>query len=229
MKKQIALAVILASALVLSGCSGLMKSSAPPPTLYPLHAAAQAPRQAKAQRVVSVAEPQVPPGFDSDRIAIYLEQSRRMDFAAGAAWPAPLPKVLQDFIVHSAAANPRLMAVLPDSGLPAAYSLMVRVNDFEPVYGADAKAAPVLKASMTFSLVALDRNKIIANFTESRETPATANSLTAITAGLETLAQDMVSQAWQKMLLSNIHKKSTRRPERHLTPGMNISSKDIWQ
>lgn len=229
MKKHSTLALLLASVLLLSGCGGF-KSSTPPPTLYPLHAAAEAPQPAKAQRVVSVAEPLVPPGFDSDRIAIYLEQSRRMDYAAGAAWPAPLPKVLQDFIVHAAAANPRVMAVLPDSGAPASYNLMVRVNDFEPVYAADAKAVPLLKASMTFSLVALDRNKIIASFTESRENPAAANSLTAITGGLETLAQDMVSQAWQKMLLPDIRKKTDlRHGRRRLTPGMNISSKDIWQ
>src|SRR5262249_20273013 len=94
MKKAIP-AIVLASALLLSGCSGF-KSSAPPTALYTIHMAQAQPQAASRQkRIVSVAEPAVPPGFESDRIAVVFEQGRRMDYAAGAAWPAPLPKVLQ--------------------------------------------------------------------------------------------------------------------------------------
>lgn len=219
-------AVCAAAALALTGCSGF-KSTEPPTTLYMLHAAeTTAPQAQQTRRFVSVAEPSVPPGFESERIAVYQQQNRRMDYAAGAAWPAPLPKVLQNFIVHSAGGASGVMAVLPDSGIPAGYNLFVRVNDFEPVYTGDAKAAPLLKASMTFTLMSLERNKLVATFTESRDTPAAANTLTAITGGLEQLAQSMVADAFQKMPLDKPSRKSERR---HLTPGSDISSTDFRQ
>jgi hypothetical protein len=53
MKKSF-LAIALAAALMLGGCSGF-KSSSPPPTLYTLHAAAAPAQPAKGQKVVGVA------------------------------------------------------------------------------------------------------------------------------------------------------------------------------
>lgn len=198
------LAVFCLSALLLTGCSGFsLKSSAPPLALYTLHAAG-APAAARAKQVIAIAEPDVPPGFESDRIAILLDQGRRQDYAAGAAWPAPFPKVLQDFLVRSGNAVEGLMAVTLDSGLPARYKLLVKVNDFEPVYAADAKAPPLLKVSMTFTLQPLDKNVISASFTLAEDRPASANSLTAITGGLESIAQDIVAQGFARILMPHL-------------------------
>jgi ABC-type uncharacterized transport system auxiliary subunit len=226
MKKLIP-AIMLASALLLSGCSGF-KSSAPPTAMYTIHAAQAQPQGVYRQkRIVSVAEPSMPPGYDTDRIAISFDQGRRMDYAAGAAWPAPLPKMLQDFVLHSANAMPGIMAVAPDSGLPATSSLQVRVNDFEPVYAGDPKKEPpVVRVSMTFTLMSLERNRIIATVTKGGEQPASANTLTAITGGLETVAQDTVAAGLRTIFQPSIRKRTlVPQPRRHLTPGMNISSK----
>ena len=192
--------ILLGFALLLSGCSGFsLKSSAPPMTLYRLQAAPPALQAGPPQRIIAIAEPVVPPGFESERIAVYLEQGRRMDYAAGAAWPGPFPKVLQDFMVQSAATVPGLLGVTSDSGLPATAVIVARVNDFEPVYTTDAKSAPMLKESMTFMLEGLDGRRSEPMFTLTGEIPASANTLMAITAGLQTLAQNLTAQAFQKI------------------------------
>ncbi len=198
--KMKAVLPLLALALGLTGCSGLsLKSSAPPQTLYTLHAAAASPQAGPPLRIVAIATPVVPPGFDAERIAVYLDQGRRMDYAAGAAWPGPFPRVLQEFLAQSAATVPGMLGVTPDSGIPASQALLVRVNDFEPIYSADAKSPPLLKESITFTLVSVDKNKTGAIFTLTGEMPASSNTLTAITQGLEVLARNMAAEVFRKI------------------------------
>jgi cholesterol transport system auxiliary component len=185
-------------ALVLEGCSGF-KSSAPPPDIYALHAAPGPPAVAnRPPYIVAISEPEVPAGFETEKIVVYLQHERRMDHAAHAAWPGPLPKVLQQFIVQSARAIPGLMGVTPEAGIPANAKLLVRVNDFEPVYETGEKAAPLLKVSLTFTLIS-QRDKIVASFTLAKTQMAESNSLTAIASGLEGLAREMTQEALWKM------------------------------
>ncbi|MEZ0223972.1 MAG: ABC-type transport auxiliary lipoprotein family protein [Alphaproteobacteria bacterium] len=190
------------STLLLSGCSGL-KSSAPPPDIYMLHAAPleETGAAARALRVLAIPEPEVPAGFEADKIVIYLQQERRMDYAAHANWSGPLPKVLQQFIVQTASNTPGLMGVTPESGVPAASRLLVRVNDFEPVYESGVKAAPLLKVSLTFTSIS-QQEKVGTSFTLVKTQAATANSLTAITNGLEVLARELTAEALWKMKFS---------------------------
>ena len=194
MKKKFVV-IVVSCMLVLGACSPF-KSDQPPMTVYAVHAAPSAAAE-KPARVVSVAEPSVPQGFESNRLAVYLQDGRRMDYAAGAGWPGPLPKVLQDFMVQSGSAAPGIMAVTPDSGIPAGYSLLVKVNDFEPVYGADAKSAPQLKLSFTFTLLSGD--KIVSSFTLAEAKTASANSLTVIVGEMESMLQEIAAQAFQNI------------------------------
>ena len=52
--------------------------------------------------VIVVAKPDVPPGYDTDRIALMFEQGHRLDYYAGAAWSGRLSDLLQTFIAQSA-------------------------------------------------------------------------------------------------------------------------------
>lgn len=199
--KMKALIVMVFTVLLLGGCSGF-KSSAPAPDIYMLHAfpgdkgAADRPLH-----VVAVSEPEVPAGFETDKIVIYLQQERRMDYAAHANWPGPLPKILQQFFAQSVDNAPGVMGVVPGSGIPAAAKLFVRVNDFQPVYETDVRAAPLLKVSLTFTFIN-QREKISASFTLAKTEGAASNSLTAITSGLEALAREITAEALWKMKLA---------------------------
>jgi ABC-type uncharacterized transport system auxiliary subunit len=197
------------SVLMLEGCSGF-KSSAPPPDIYTLQAPPVTGATAgRPSHIIAVTEPEVPAGFETEKIAVYLQDERRMDYAAHASWPGPLPKVLQQFIAESASGMPGVIGVLPESGIPASSRLAVRVNDFEPVYKADVKSAPLLKVSLTFTLMTR-QDKIGTSFTVAKSEPATANSLTVITGGLEKLAREITSEALWKMNFAPRQRHQTR-------------------
>lgn len=180
--------LVLIPLLFLGAC---LKSTQPPVTMYALHPAQQ---QAPAGRlpVMAVAEPEVPAGFDTNRIALYLDGGRRMDYYAGAAWPENFGKVMQDFIMKSMTGA---IAVTEQQDVVADYTLHVKVNEFAPVYAGTATAAPVLKVSLSFLLVSTRNDRVLASFTVDREVQAAENRMGSVTAGLESLAQGAMSDA----------------------------------
>ncbi|TAL33496.1 MAG: hypothetical protein EPN97_09440 [Alphaproteobacteria bacterium] len=190
--------LMLARLFALSACMS-MKSTQPPATIYVMHsvkAAARENSRPAALPVVVVAEPVVPSGFNTDRIALYLAGGRRLDYYAGAAWPEPLGKLLQGFIIQSVQGA---IADTPEGGFAAAYRLQVRVNDLEPVYAAGPEVAPQLKVSMTFRLVSLKQDRVLLDITRQRTASAAANTLTGVTAGLEALLQSVMSDALKEI------------------------------
>lgn len=187
------------SALLILLCLGACSSSRPPPTIYALHAKAGKNQERNISHIISVAEPEVPAGFDTERIALYLYGGRRLDYYANLAWPEHLGKVLQGVIVQSALSVPGMMAVTPDSGIPVPYSLFVKVNDFAPVYAAGAESTPQLKASMSFRLFSLQGQETLLNTTLSAEKPAAANTQTAVISGIEELLQGINARAFKEI------------------------------
>lgn len=181
--------------LSLGACSSLLTSKEPPPAIYALHPAATAP-VSRTHKAVEVAMPSVPPGFDTDKIALYWDNGRRMDFYSGAKWPAPLDRVMQDFIAQS------LSRALPDagvtttgSGVAAPVRVVVKIVDLQPVYSGAPHGAPHLYAALRFTMVAQPTEKVLADFTVARDAMAQDDSLTAITFGLESLAQQIMVKA----------------------------------
>lgn len=174
---------------LLVGCMPFSKQSAP--NLYALHAVPIGPTSLPA---IAVAAPEVPPGFDSDRIALYMQSGRRLDYYARAAWPDRLPRVLQEAILASIPG-----AVSAESGLPAPYTLRVRVRDFAPVYAADATAPPLLRVTLETRLIAGQSQKTAMHGIFSAEKMAAANSQSVIVAGLEDLLHKALSQALRKI------------------------------
>ena len=197
MKTVAAMSVVLCG--LLCSCSG-MKSNQPPPTVYVVKAEnAGGEKAAKNLSIVVVPEPSVPAGFESDKIIVYLDGGRRLDYAAGANWPAPLSKMLQGFTLQSAQGVGSILAVTPEAGVTAGYRLGFIVNDFEPVYAGNAVGVPELKVSLTFTLVSLKTDKLVDTFTIVKTQAASANSLTAITAGMESILSGMMSEALQRL------------------------------
>jgi len=195
--------------LSLSGCLALT-SSAPPVTTYALHASRIAPDADSSYGpggILRIEEPVLPAGLDSDRIALYTADGRRLDYYAAAKWPAALNSVLQDVMIEEGRkALPRMVVDTPDLNVTANYKLAVRVIDFAPVYRDDTTTAPFLKVSANFTLIRLPENEVVLDFTLENGQPASANSLTAVTSGLEAQFQHMMQQAYGSISESMLQK-----------------------
>jgi ABC-type uncharacterized transport system auxiliary subunit len=200
MKIRLTLARALAAlgvAALVSGCINIPKSNTqndPPADVYTLKAAGSG--SAKGGGVIVVAKPEVPTGFDTERIALYFEQGHRLDYYAGAAWSGRLDDVLQDFIEQSARrAFPGQVIDTAKMTGSARYKLMVKVTEFQPVYPAGPDGVPRLDVAITMTLVALPSGKIAATVSAKRSAQASANRMTVVTKELEGLLQAVTDQA----------------------------------
>ncbi|PZP56816.1 MAG: hypothetical protein DI586_02370 [Micavibrio aeruginosavorus] len=189
--------------LLLSGCaSTFLQSNEAPVAIYSLRPMNEvqtldAGKQGVA-KVLEVQRPALPPGFDTARIGMYLENGRRLDYYASAKWPTSLDETLQEFTAQNARKTfPGLIVITPGSGVDAQYLLQTKVNDFQPVYAMGPQAAPLLVASISFTLLSLPEENIVTSFTVEQQVQAQANNLGVITAGLETLLQSVERKAFE--------------------------------
>lgn len=210
--KKIITAIAFVCLAALAGCGNITKSKAPPISVYTLHA--EKPQKRASSAAVIVQEPEMPAGFDTARIALHMSGGRRMDFYADAAWPDALNKVLQDFIIQSA----RFSAVTPDSGVNAPYALQVKVNDFQPVYADTAQGVAEVRVSLTFRLIDRSSEKLLRDFTLSEKTPASANTITAITGDLEMLLRKVTAAGLSRIAKEVSVKKTAPEPEKPVAP-----------
>jgi ABC-type uncharacterized transport system auxiliary subunit len=150
--------------------------------------------------VLEVQRPSLPPGFDTARMAMYLEQGRRLDYYAGAKWAAPLDEMVQEFTNQTARrALPNMIVAAPGQSIDVDYRLQMKINDLQPVYAAGPDQAPVLTGSVTFTLLALPNEKIITSFTVDQNENAPSNNLGAITAGLQDILQSIEGKAFETL------------------------------
>ncbi len=210
--KKVIPAIAFVCLAALAGCGNITKSKAPPISVYTLHA--EKPQKRVSSAAVIVQEPEMPAGFDTARIALHMSGGRRMDFYADAAWPDALNNVLQDFIIQSA----RFSAVTPDSGVNAPYALQVKVNDFQPVYTDTAQGVAEVRVSLTFRLIDRSSEKLLRDFTLSEKTPASANTITAITGDLEMLLRKVTAAGLSRIAKEVSVKKTAPEPEKPVAP-----------
>lgn len=196
---KIIMTVAAASLLALTACQGLT-STKKPVSIYNLRYTASAPSTATAAGVLVVGEPALPAGMETDRIALYLEGGRRMDYYADVMWAESLEDVLQDVIVQAGrAALPNMVVDSPRLNIPGNYRLAVKVFEFAPVYDGASGSSPYLKVAVNFTLVELPEKNVVTDFTLESGQAATSNDLTAISGGLESLLQDILTKAFVKV------------------------------
>ena len=194
MKNSLMMAVAV---VALAACSPL-KSTAPVPLTYALHPDLTTPQtQSHSDGVLFVSRPGLPAGFDTDRIALYMDGGRRIDYYAGARWAEALDIVLQDVLVRAGRHElPNMIIDSPDLNIPAQYKLAVKVNDFAPLYEQGASGLPLLRLSMTFTLVQMPRENVISDFTLQSEMRAGDNTVSAVAAGLEAMLKGVLPRAY---------------------------------
>ena len=188
--------------LPLSGCLSL-QSSEPPPATYLLHprfASEPVKPETVNAPVLEIPTPEVPAGFDTDRIALYWDKGRRLDYYAAAKWPAPLDQMMSDFMIRSASQGlPHVTVVSPDLNLAAQYRLAIKVTEFQPVYKNAAEGIPDLYAAVRFSLIALPGEKVVMDFVIADYSQPSGADLTAITSGMESLLQSIAVKAFERL------------------------------
>lgn len=192
----------LLSVLMLGACAGgFLQSTAPKNTIYSLRPADLAPSTTSGKAVViEIAKPTVPPGFETERIALLMGEGRTLDYFSGATWPDLLDTVMQDFTRRTAGnILPYVVTTAPAQPVHADYRLEVKVNEFQAVYGDNSTSPPRLMVDMEFTLVSLPDERIVRNFSLARSGMAASNNLEAIAAGLESMLQDVQAEAFNKL------------------------------
>lgn len=203
-KKPLILAFV-ALPLLLAACanpSKLLTSTAPQQTTYTLRPAPEtAPAEhVGAARIVEIAKPVLPPGFETDRIALLTQGGQKLDYFAAAKWPDIFDNVVQDTVRRSARnVLPYVVAVTPAQAMDPDYRLQTKINDFQPVYGSDINAAPDVRVSVEFTLVRLPENRIVSSFILTRAQPAESNRLDSIAGTLEKMFQDILGEAFGRL------------------------------
>jgi len=189
--------------LIVAGCSSLSLlggGKQDQSSIYTLRATeperaapAAAPR---GRAVIAVPKPELPPGLETERIALYFQQGRRLDYYADAKWSAPLDALLQDLVIQKVQQKlPGKVVGTPDLASSAQYKLALKFTDVAPVYESAPDKPPRLDVGMTVTVVSMPRETVRTQFTLKRSVPASANSLTTITSELGNLLQSVTDDA----------------------------------
>jgi ABC-type uncharacterized transport system auxiliary subunit len=199
---KLRLVFLLSFCLMAVACTPSFKSSHSPAFVYALHpgeACGRGIHGRQDKKMLAVAVPHMPPGFETNRIPLYMAGGRRLEYFSGAEWPEEFDLLLQDFIIRSAShACAPFLAVPADSGA-AAYSLEVRVNEFQPVYAASPDLPPELALSMTFTLLSSADRKTVTAFTLLDRKIAAENRISIIIEGMEGMLRRTLSRAFQRI------------------------------
>ena len=192
-------AMLIGLALGMTACISVNLGDPPPPTVFTLQTSdAQLktrPMQMRGSAVVVVTKPEMPPALATDRIALFFEQDRRIDYYADAKWSGKLDDVVQEVLISRAQQRLPMTVVGTQSRALGDYRLSVKITNLEPVYKAAADAPPRLDVEMTVTVIALPQERVRTQFTVKKSAQASENRLTPITAELGTLLQSVIDEA----------------------------------
>jgi ABC-type uncharacterized transport system auxiliary subunit len=179
----------------LSGCSGLLHSSAPAVQLYVLASPASGPAAgAPAAAVASlrIARPLAAPGLNTDRIAL-LRSGGRLDYYAASRWSAPLAEVVSDLELAVFRSDPAVSAVTDDrTGLNAVYLLQTSIERFAAEYATES-GPPLIRVELHCLLIRRGDGSLLGGFAVSESQAAQANRMTSVVAAFAQAADRAVS------------------------------------
>lgn len=173
-------------ALLAQGCaSGAFESDQPYQQVYVL--AGLPARSAPATILavdLAVAQPQVRPGLDTDRIAV-LYPDRRLDYFAASRWGGPADAVLQSLLVESLRNGAGLRSVQGDvSTFAPEYVLQTEVTDFQAEYAGEGDI-PQAHVQLIVTLGRFADRRPLISFVADARVPAESNNLRAVVAAFE--------------------------------------------
>ncbi|MCX7035248.1 MAG: ABC-type transport auxiliary lipoprotein family protein [Proteobacteria bacterium] len=184
----------LAMSVLLAGCGGLLRSTAPAEQTFRLRSALPAVSNVAAIKTTLQLLPvAVQPGLDTTRIAL-VRPGNRLDWYADARWAGPLNDVVTALLAQSLRDSGRFAQVATDAAaMDADVVLAVTVRRFEAEQSAQG-ALPVAQVRLECTLSSLTAHRQLAAFTATAAVPAGANRLTDVVAALEQAAQQAVAE-----------------------------------
>lgn len=197
--------LVLLSSLMLSACISLpfgKSEERPPPTMYTLDepnaGVMDIATEAAGRVVVVVPTPELPPGFDTERIAIQFEDGR-VDYYADAQWSARLDELVQDVFIERAQRKFSGAIVGKPGVVPSAnYRLVVKLTALGPLYKTSADTPPRLNAGVSLTVIELPQEAIRAQFAVNKTAMASENRLGPITNDLRGLLNSAVDDVLEK-------------------------------
>ena len=191
--------------LALGACISLpfgKSDNRPPPDMYSLHepntGLMAAASEAMGRIVVVVPPPELPPGLDTDRIAIQFEDGR-VDYYADAQWSARLDGLVQDVFIETAQRKLQAAIVGKPGLVPAAnYRLVVKLTGFGPVYRSSPDMPPRLNAGLNLTVIELPQEMVVAQSNVNKTAAASENRLGPITNELRGLLHSAIDEALEK-------------------------------
>jgi ABC-type uncharacterized transport system auxiliary subunit len=164
------------TAMLLAGCGGLRRDT-PGPAVYRLFA----PELAAGEPVpveLRVDRPGAAAGLAGDRVAS-LWPDGRIDYYRDARWGEELPLVVEGALVEALARSGRLRAVQGDRApFAPTHVLHVDIRRFEADYSSGAP--PVVRVHLAATIGRAGDRKVLATFNAGAETPAGADTQTAV-------------------------------------------------
>ncbi len=178
----------------LSGCSGLLHSSAPAVQLYVLQlpgtAAPGTPPAATAS--LRIARPLAVAGLNTDRIAL-LRSGARLDYYAASRWSALLPEVVSDLELAMFRRDAAISAVADDrTGLNADYLLQTSIDRFAAEYATES-GPPLIRVDLHCLLIRRSDGSLLGSFAVSESEAAQANRMTSVVAAFAQAADRAVT------------------------------------
>ncbi len=181
--------------LGVAGCSGLLRSDAPPVQVYSLTApaapsagkpdAADSGPTAPADGSVRVAHPLADPGLGTSQIVL-LQPDHRMNVFAASAWAADAPALIESLAVQTLRGSGAWRTVEDAEGpFPANYLLQISIRDFDADYSAGTNAPPTVRVTLDCTLGTEEGRDIVASFVAVGSAAAGANRLSEVVAAFQ--------------------------------------------
>lgn len=175
--------------LCVSGCSSFsLNSSAPETAMYLLHPRADntTPAITDAVATIVIEKPEIAPGLDTDRIALYRDNGRVLDYYAGGHWPDSLQQTLHAFFKESLQ---QTFTIREDTQRPEKneirYRLRVYARDFQAEYPYAPEGAPYTRTTLNIIFEKERSGQVVDEFIVTESSRASSQHLTAIVGNLE--------------------------------------------
>lgn len=202
--------VLLALAISLSGCAGMLPDLVgEPPALYELRAPAlvqvEAPISDK-QLLIDV--PVASAGIDTPRMAI-IDKDGTLAYYKDVSWTDRAPIMMQTVLVTAFDRSGKLPAVGRENvGLRADYLLKTDIVDFQAEYGNGAP--PMVKVTLNGKLIGMPRRAILAGREFTAEIQAEKDEVAAVQRAFQQ-ASDIALTELVSWTLNNIESPRRRR------------------
>jgi ABC-type uncharacterized transport system auxiliary subunit len=204
--------LLVSMVLMVSGCSGLLKSEAPPVQVYVLRASAPPARAAAEQAqaldsartaaaepgssaapskasppTLQVPRPQADPGLATELITL-VQSDHRMDRYAGVSWAGIVPDVVETLAIDTLRASGRWSAVHDaPSPFSADYLLQINIRRFEADYTGGGEA-PKVYVTLDCTIARRVGRELLTSFVAEGVADADANRMSSVVAAFEKAA-----------------------------------------